>query len=247
MFSEKCLDLDADTNIRRRSLIKILIVEDHALIRTALTLLLTDIPGFKVVGETGTGEEAVRLAKELTPDVVLMDVQLPGMDGLETTTKMLRHDLDIKILILTIHLDEPYPSRLLQAGAAGYITKGCTTDEMIRAIRMVHSGQRYLSGDIAQRLALKSSFGKGGESELDMLSERELEIMLMIVNGQEIDEIAVKLGINPKTVNSNRYRIFKKLGISNDVELTLLAARFGILKNHKTTDTSKTDTSGIIT
>ncbi len=228
-------------------MIKILIVEDHALIRTALTLLLTDIPGFKVMGETGTGEEAVRLAKELTPDVVLMDVQLPGMDGLETTNKMLRHDPDIKILILTIHLDEPYPSRLLQAGAAGYITKGCTTDEMIRAIRIVHAGQRHLSDDIAQRLALKSSSGKGGESELDMLSERELQIMLMIVNGQEIDEIAVKLGINQKTVNSNRYRIFKKLGISNDVELTLLAARFGILKNHKTKDASETDTSDIIT
>jgi two-component system invasion response regulator UvrY len=218
-------------------LIKILIVEDHALIRTAITKLLMNVSGIKVIGEALTGEEGVRLARELTPDVVLMDIQLPGVSGLEATHKMIRHDPDIKILILTIHFDEPYPSRLLEAGVAGYITKDCSMDEMVRAIRIVHSGQRYLSGPIAQRLALKNSSANAGQFELDTLSERELQVMVMIVNGQDIEEISSKLRINQKTVNSNRYRIFRKLGIENDVELTLLAARFGILKEYKTMDT----------
>jgi len=217
-------------------LIKILIVEDHALIRAAVARLLADVPGFKVIGEASTGEEGIRLAKELMPDVVLMDIQLPSMSGLEATDKMIRQDSDIKVLILTIHTDEPYPSRLLQAGAVGYLTKGCGTDEMVRAIRVVHSGQHYLSGDVAQRLALKSSNRAAGQSELDTLSERELQIMLMIVNGQEVEDISVKLHINQKTVNSYRYRIFKKLGIDSDVALTLLAVRFGILKKHEIAD-----------
>jgi len=217
-------------------LIKILIVEDHALIRAAVARLLADVPGFKVIGEASTGEEGIRLAKELMPDVVLMDIQLPSMSGLEATDKMIRQDSDIKVLILTIHTDEPYPSRLLQAGAVGYLTKGCGTDEMVRAILVVHSGQHYLSGDVAQRLALKSSNRAAGQSELDTLSERELQIMLMIVNGQEVEDISVKLHINQKTVNSYRYRIFKKLGIDSDVALTLLAVRFGILKKHEIAD-----------
>jgi two-component system invasion response regulator UvrY len=209
--------------------IKILIVEDHALIRAAIKQLLMDVSGFKVIGETETGEEGVRLAKELIPDVVLLDIQLAGIDGLEAANKMLRYNPDIKILILTVHVNEPYPSRLLEAGVAGYITKACAKDEMIHAIRIVHSGQNYISNSIAQQLALKSS-GKLGKSELNKLSERELQIMIMIVHGEEIQEISEKLHITQKTVNTYRYRIFKKLGISSNVELTLLAARFGIIK-----------------
>jgi two-component system invasion response regulator UvrY len=209
--------------------IKILIVEDHALIRAAIKQLLTDVPGFKVIGEAETGEEGVRLAKELMPDIVLLDIQLIGIDGLEAANKMIRYNPDIKILILTVHGNEPYPSRLLEAGVAGYITKGCAKDEMIHAIRIVHSGQNYISNSIAQQLALKSS-GKLGKSELNKLSERELQIMIMIVHGEETQEISEKLHITPKTVNTYRYRIFKKLGMSSNVELTLLAARFGIIK-----------------
>ena len=136
------------------------------------------------------------------------------------------------LLSLTLYGDEPYPSRLLQAGAVGYITKGCVTEEMIRAIRTVHSGQRYISSDIAQQLALKR-FSKGEDSQLDILSERELQIMLMITSGQKVQEISNKLCLSPKTVNSYRYRIFEKLGIHSDVELTLLAIRLGIVKGHQ--------------
>ncbi len=213
-------------------MIKVLLVDDHELIRIGIKRLLQDVTGIKVVGEASTGEEAIRLAKELIPDVVLMDVQMPGIGGLEATRKMLRHNPDIKILALTVFGDEPYPSRLLQAGAAGYITKGCDADEMIRALRTVHAGQRYISSEIAQQLALKR-FVKAEESPLDVLSERELQIMLMITKGEKVQEISEKLCLSPKTVNSYRYRIFEKLGINSDVELTLLAIRLGMVEGHQ--------------
>lgn len=212
-----------------------MLVDDHELIRIGIKRLLQDVSGIKVMGDASTGEEAIRMAKELIPDVVLMDVQMPGIGGLEATRKMIRHNPDIKILALTVFGDEPYPSRLLQAGAAGYITKGCDAEEMIRAIRTVHSGQRYISSEIAQQLALKR-FTKAEESPLDILSERELQIMLMITSGQKVQEISDKLCLSPKTVNSYRYRIFEKLGINSDVELTLMAIRLGLVEGHKSTE-----------
>ncbi len=221
-----------------KQLIKILLVDDHELVRLGIKRLLQDVPGLKVVGEASTGEEAIRLAKETIPDVVLMDVQMPGIGGLEATRKMVRHNPDIKVLALTIYGDEPYPSRLLQAGAVGYITKGCAAEEMIRAIRTINSGQRYISSDIAQQLALKR-FTKAENSPLDILSERELQIMLMITSGQKVQDISNKLCLSPKTVNSYRYRVFEKLGIHSDVELTLLSIRLGLVEGHKATDEAK--------
>jgi len=194
--------------------------------------LLQDVQAIKVIGEAGNGEEAVLLAKELIPDVVVMDVNMPGIGGLEATRKMIRHNPDLKILALTIYEDEPYPSRLLQAGASGYITKGCDPDEMIRAIRTIHSGQRYISPGIAQQIAIKR-FTKGDDSPLDLLSERELQIMLMITQGQKVQDISKKLCLSPKTVNSYRYRIFDKLNIESDVELTLMAMRLGMIEGAK--------------
>ena len=214
------------------ALIKVLLVDDHFLVRMGIKRLLQDISGLKVIAEAGTGEEAVIIAKELIPDVVLMDLHMPGIGGLEATRKMVRHNPDIKILALTIYVDEPYPSRLLQAGASGYITKGCDTDEMVRAIRTIHSGQRYISPDIAQQMAIKR-FTKGEDNPLEVLSERELQIMLMITQGQKVQDISRKLCLSPKTVNSYRYRIFDKLGINSDVELTLMAMRLGMLEGTK--------------
>ena len=210
-------------------MIKVLLVDDHELVRMGIKRLLQDVQGLKVIGEAGTGEEAVRLAKELVPDVVVMDVNMPGIGGLEATRKMIRHNQDIKILALTIYEDEPYPSRLLQAGASGYITKGCDPDEMIRAIRTINAGQHYISPGIAQQIAIKR-FTKGDETPLDLLSERELQIMFMITQGQKVQDISKKLYLSPKTVNSYRYRIFDKLGIHSDVELTLMAMRLGMME-----------------
>jgi two-component system invasion response regulator UvrY len=213
-------------------LIKVLLVDDHELVRLGIKRLLQDVQGVKVVGEASTGEDAVMLAKDLVPDVVIMDVHMPGIGGLEATRKMIRHNPDIKILALTIYEDEPYPSRLLQAGASGYITKGCDSEEMIRAIRTINSGQRYISPAIAQQIAIKR-FSKGEESPLDSLSERELQIMLMITQGQKVQDISKKLCLSPKTVNSYRYRIFEKLHINSDVELTLMAMRLGMIEGSK--------------
>ena len=214
-------------------MIKVLLVDDHELVRMGIKRLLQDVQTLKVMGEASTGEEAVLLAKELVPDVVIMDVNMPGIGGLEATRKMMRHNPDIKILALTIYEDEPYPSRFLQAGASGYITKDCNAEEMIKAIRTIYSGQRYISPDIAQQIAIKR-FTQGEESPVDVLSERELQIMLMITQGQKVQNIAKKLCLSSKTVNSYRYRIFDKLGIKSDVELTLLAMRLGMLEGTKT-------------
>jgi len=208
--------------------IKVLLVDDHDLVRLGIKRLLQDAPGIKVVGEANTGEQAVVLAKQLGPDVVILDLHMPGIGGLEATRKMIRYNPDLKIIALTIYQDDPYPSRLMQAGAAGYLTKGCAPEEMIRAIKTVYSGQRYITPEIAQNLAIRR-FTKD-ENSLDSLSERELQIMLMITQGQKVPDIAKKLYLSSKTVNSYRYRIFDKLGIQSDVELTLLAMRLGMLE-----------------
>lgn len=209
-----------------------LLVDDHELVRMGIKRLLQDVQGMKVVGEAGSGEEAVLMSKELVPDVVIMDVHMPGIGGLEATRKMVRHNPDIKVLALTIYEDEPYPSRLLQAGAAGYITKGCDPEEMIRAIRTINSGQHYISPTIAQQIAIKR-YTKGEDSPIDLLSEREMQIMVMITQGQKVQAISKKLCLSPKTVNSYRYRIFQKLKIKSDVELTLLAVRIGMIEGTK--------------
>jgi len=209
-------------------LIKILVVDDHTLVRTGVKRILDDISGFKVVGEAQTGEEAIQLARELSPNVVLMDIKMPGIGGLEATRKLLRFDPDIKILVLTVCSDDLFPSRLLQAGAVGYITKDASTEEMIRAIRIINSGQRYLSPEIASQLAIKH-LTESSETPFEMLSERELQVAIMITNGVRVQAISEKLCLSPKTVNSYRYRIFDKLNIKNDVELTHLAMRHGLL------------------
>lgn len=209
-------------------MIKVLVVDDHDLVRMGITRMLADIDGLKVVGEAASGEEALRQARELNPQVVLMDVKMPGIGGLEATRKLLRQDPDIRVLAVTVCDEEPFPSRLLKAGAAGYLTKGCALEEMVKAIRAVASGQRYISPEIAQQLALKNLEDEKA-SPFEVLSEREMQITMMIVNCQKVQEISDRLFLSPKTVNSYRYRIFEKLSIDSDVELTLLAVRHGLL------------------
>jgi len=208
-------------------LIRVLVVDDHDLVRTGITRMLADIDGLQVVGEGDSGEAALKLARELKPDVVLMDVKMPGIGGLEATRKLLRSHPDIKVVAVTVCEEDPFPTRLLQAGAAGYLTKGAGLDEMVQAIRLAFAGQRYISPQIAQQLALKSFQPQG--SPFDALSEREIQIALMIVGCQKVQIISDKLCLSPKTVNTYRYRIFEKLSVTSDVELTLLAVRHGMV------------------
>lgn len=210
-------------------MIRVLVVDDHDLVRTGISRMLADIDGLQVIGQAESGEAAIKKSRELKPDVVLMDVKMPGIGGLEATRKLLRSYPDIKVIAVTICEEDPFPTRLLQAGAAGYLTKGAALDEMIQAIRMVFAGQRYISPQIAQQLALKSFQPKVNGSPFDLLSEREIQIALMIANCQKVQTISDKLCLSPKTVNTYRYRIYEKLSVSSDVELALLAVRHGMV------------------
>ncbi|MGL1956955.1 MAG: UvrY/SirA/GacA family response regulator transcription factor [Colwellia sp.] len=213
-------------------MINVLLVDDHELVRTGIRKILDDIKGLKVIGESKTGEEAVKFCRKTEPDVVLMDMDMPGMGGLEATKKILRYAPDIKIIVLTVHSEDPFPTKVMQMGASGYLTKGAGSDEMINAIRVVHSGQRYLTPDVAQQMAL-SQFKSTEENPFSTLSERELQIMLMITRGERVPDISEQLILSTKTINSYRYRMFEKLGVGNDVELTHLAIRHGMLTTEK--------------
>jgi len=211
-------------------LVKVLIVDDHEVVLEGVERLLTDAAGIDVIAKAESGEEALKLARESHPDVVLMDLKMPGIGGMEATKKLLRQQPDLKIVILTACDDEPFPSRLLQVGASGYVSKGSGPQEMIKAIHSVARGQRYLSPGVAQQLALKQ-YRDSEQVPIDKLSERELQILIMIANGVKVIEIADKLCLSPKTVNSHRYRMFEKLGVESDVELTLMALRHGLIDN----------------
>ena len=213
-------------------MIKLMIVDDHDLIRTGLSRLLSDQEKIDIIAEAASGEEAVTKARELKPNVVLMDANMPGIGGLEATRRLLRYDPDIKIIVITVHDEEPYPSRFMQAGASGYLTKGASADEMVIAIRQVATGKRYLSPEIAQKMALKALNPDDG-NPFDELSDREMQVMMMITKGVKVQDISEQLFLSPKTVNSYRYRVFEKLDIENDVELTHMAIRYGIIDAEK--------------
>ena len=212
-------------------MIKLLLVDDHDLVRTAIARTLSDSSDLNVVGEASSGEQAYNMVRELLPDVVLMDMRMPGIGGLEATRKIKQRFPEVKILALSACDEEPFPTRLLQAGASGYLTKGVCIEETIRAIRQVAAGHHYLSSDIAQQMALKAYDKKQLDNPFDQLSEREMQISLMIASGQKIQVISDLLCVSPKTVNTHRYRIFSKLNIENDVELALLAVRHNLVEN----------------
>lgn len=211
-------------------MIKVYLVDDHALVRTGVRRLLEDVKGLKVVGETDCGESAVRWCRENQPDVVLMDINMPGIGGFEAIKKILRYCPDCRIIALTVHVENPLPIKVMQAGASGFLSKSAAPEEMVLAIRQVCSGQRYISPVVAQQMAL-SQVTRTDDDPFALLSERELQIMMMITRGQKVADIAEQLNLSPKTVNSYRYRLFAKLNISGDVELTHLALRYGMVEN----------------
>lgn len=214
-------------------MIKVLVVDDHDLVRTGIARMLNDQEGIRVVGQANSGEDAVVLARDLAPDVVLMDIRMPGIGGLEATRRMLRQDRGLRVIAVTVCEEEPFPSRLMQAGAAGYLTKGADIEEMVHAIKVVSSGQRYINPEIAQAMALRPFVTSSAEL-LDVLSERELQIMMLIVNCRKVQDVADHLCLSPKTVNTYRYRIFDKLGVGSDVEMALLAVRHGMVDANDT-------------
>ena len=217
--------------VRGVEMINVMLVDDHDLVRKGIRRLLDDTSGIKVVAEATDGEQAIQQVRRERPDVILMDVSMPGIGGLEATRKIKQVSPGMKVIAVTIHDDDPIPARLLEAGAAGYITKGCDVDEIVEAIRSVHSGNRYITPGVAQKLAL-SLMKNQGPSGLDELSDREVTIMLMVVKGISNREISEKLCLSPKTISTYRCRLFEKLGVSNNVELTRFAIRHGLVKEN---------------
>src|SRR5690606_3602841 len=215
--------------LRGVCLMRVLLVDDHDLVRTGISRVLADVDGLQVIGQAQSGEMARWNARELKPDVVLLDLKVRGICGPLATRKLPRSYPYIKVIAVTVCEEDPFPTRLLQAGAPGYLTKGAALEEMIQAIRMVFAGQRYNSPQIAQHLALKAFQPQSNGSPFDLLSEREIQIALMIANCQKVQTISDKLCLSPKTVNTYRYRIYEKLTITSDVELALLAVRHGMV------------------
>jgi len=209
-------------------MIRVLIADDHKLFRIGLQKMLRDASNLQLVGEAKSGEEAVTLARDVSPNVVLMDICMPGIGGLEATRRIIRLQRDIKVIAVTAYEESPFPLQALRAGAAGYLTKSVNADELLSAIRRVFLGKRYLSGEVAQQLAV-TNFADEPDDPFDQLSGREMQIMLMVVNCHKVKDISSNLHLSPKTVNSYRYRIFEKLNVSSDVELVLMAVRYGVL------------------
>jgi two-component system, NarL family, invasion response regulator UvrY len=216
-------------------LINIFICDDHQLVRTGIRKILDDYRGISVIGEASSGEQAVAWCRLHQCDIILMDISMPGIDGIESTKRILRYNPDAKVIMLTVHTDDPIPTQVMKVGAYGFLTKGAAPEEMVKAIQEVYAGRRYLEPNIAQMMALERFPGNGKKdvgsdgNPFKLLADRELQITCMIVQGLKVNEIADKLAISPKTVNSYRYRVFKKLAIGGDVDLTRLALRYGLV------------------
>lgn len=218
---------------RAPALINVLIVDDHELVRTGLSRILKEERGIRVVGEVESGELALAFCRNeaaghVQPDVVLMDMNMPGIGGMNATKRILHYCQDIRVLALSVSCEEPVPTKVMQMGAAGFISKNAAPAEMVTAIRKVFDGHKYISDEVAQKMAF-SKIQSNSNNPFDELSEREMQIMLMITRGEKVNDIAEKLNVSAKTVNSYRYRMFEKLAISGDVELTHLAIRHGMI------------------
>lgn len=214
-------------------MIKLMVVDDHDLVRTGIVRLLSDCEQIEVIAQASSGEEAIKLARIKYPNVVLMDVRMPGIDGLEATRRLKRFDPSLEVIALSAYDSDHYITRLMQAGASGFLSKGSEVSEMVRAILKVKSGQLYLSSDVAQRFAIKSFFPEQQASPFSVLSNRELQIARLIVNCSKVLEISDQLHLSPKTINTYRYRIFEKLGVTSDVELTHMGVKHGLVESEE--------------
>lgn len=205
-------------------------MDDHKLVRQAISSLLKEDPNIELIGEAENGEDAIKLAKEKNPDIIFMDIRMPGIGGIQATVKIIKSNPKIKIIALTGCENDPFPSCMLKIGAKGYLTKSASLEKMREAISKVAAGENYLDPEVAQRLALKNLPGST-PGIFDSLSERELTIMMMVAKGIRVEAIAKKLFLSSKTINTYRYRIYKKLGLKdgNDVQLVTLAIKHDFL------------------
>lgn len=206
--------------------IRIFLVDDHALVRAGMRMILAGQTDIEVIGEAESGEDALPQIRKLKPDVVLCDLHLPGVSGLEVTERIVKGDYGTRVIVVSVLEDGPMPKRLIEAGAAGYVGKGGDAGELLRAVRDVARGKRYLASNIAQNLALA---GIGGDaSPFDALSPRELEVAMLLTQGLRQEDIARRLSLSAKTVNTHKTRLFEKLRIQDNIALARLAGQYGL-------------------
>ena len=207
--------------------ITVYLVDDHALVRTGMRMILSGQPDIEIVGDADSGEVALPAIRQLKPDVVLCDLHLPGVSGLEVTERIVKGDHGTRVVIVSVLEEGPLPKRLLEAGAAGYVGKGCDAQELLRAVRDVAAGRRFLGSNVAQNLALSTV--EGGASPFDTLSPRELEVAMLLSQGLRQEDIAKRLSLSAKTINTHKARLFEKIGIHDNIALARMASQYGLV------------------
>lgn len=206
---------------------RVMLVDDHAVVRMGFRMLLSDLPDIDVVAEAASGEEALRLCAQAQPEVVVMDLSMPGIGGLEAITRLTAHHDHLRILVLSAHEDSIHPRRAIKAGAAGYLSKRSAADELIRAIRHVAAGHMYMEARLAQQMALQQLSAE--QNPVDVLSAREFEVFIALAKGGSVNGIADVLNLSPRTVGTHLYNIKQKLGAANQAELAIMALRAGLI------------------
>jgi len=208
--------------------VRVFLIDDHALVRTGFKLILANEVDIEVVGEADSGEDALPRIRKLKPDVVLCDLHLPGVSGLEITERIVRGGYGSRVVILSVMEDGPLPKRLLQAGALGYVGKGCDASQLLTAVRTVASGGRYLDPSVANNIV----FSKVDEasSPFDKLSSREMEVAMLLLQGMRQEDIARRLSLSAKTVNTHKARLFLKMEVQDTIALARLAAQYGVVE-----------------
>lgn len=209
--------------------IRVYLIDDHALVRTGMKMILAGELDIEVVGDAESGELALPQIRKLKPDVVLCDLHLPGLSGLEITERITHSDLAAKVIIVSVLEDGPLPKRLIEAGACGYLGKAGDANELLRAVRDVARGKRYLGSNVAQNMALSNVAGNSNASPFDELSPRELEVAMLLVQGLRQEDIAQRLSLSAKTINTHKSRLFEKIGVHDSIALARLAARYGLM------------------
>jgi two-component system invasion response regulator UvrY len=208
--------------------INVMLVDDHAVVRMGFKLLLEAAPDVKVVAEAESGEQGVKLYGEVHPDVVVMDITMPGIGGMEAIERIMAKDSTARILVLSAHEDSVHPKRVLNAGALGYLTKRSAPEELIKAIRTVAGRKMYLEANIAQQMALQQLSGE--QNPVDVLSAREFEVFMALALGKSTNEIAETLCLSPRTIGTHLYNIKQKLNAGNQAEIALIAMRSGLIE-----------------
>lgn len=208
--------------------ISVMLADDHAVVRMGFRVLLDASTDIRVVAEAESGEEAVKRFGEVRPDVLVLDLSMPGIGGLEAISRILARDPGARILVLTAHEDAMHAKRVLKAGALGYLSKRSAAEALIQAIRVVHKGRTFLEPAIAQEMAVQQL--TGDKNPVDMLSEKEFKVFLALARGQSVAEIAQVMSLSPRTVGTHLYNIKQKLGAANSAELAIVAMRHGLLE-----------------